>query len=43
MFQTIAIIAVLATIVAVVLAVRKQSKVTQQLTPEERALNAKVF
>ena len=43
MFQTIAIIAVLATIVAIVLAVRKQSKVTQALTPEERALNDKVF
>src|SRR5580765_7386915 len=43
MFQTLAIIAVLATIVAIVLAVRKQSKVTQALTPEERALNDKVF
>jgi metal-sulfur cluster biosynthetic enzyme len=43
MFQTVAIIAVLATVIAVVLAIRKQSKVTQQLTPEERALNDKVF
>jgi len=43
MFQTVAIIAVLATIVAIVLAVRKQSKVTHELTPEERALNDKVF
>ena len=43
MFQVLAILAVLATVVAIVLAVRKQSKVTQSLTDEERALNAKVF
>jgi metal-sulfur cluster biosynthetic enzyme len=43
MFQTIAIIAVIATVVAIVLAIRKQSKVTQALTPEEKALNDKVF
>ncbi len=38
-----AILAVVATVIAIVLAVRKQSKVTQELTAEERALNAKVF
>ena len=46
MFQTVAILAVVATVIAVlvaVLAVRKQSKVTQELTEEERALNPKVF
>jgi len=43
MFQIVAIVAVLATVVAIVLAVRKQSKVTQTLTEEEKALNAKVF
>jgi metal-sulfur cluster biosynthetic enzyme len=43
MFQTVAIVAVLATVIAIILAVRKQSKVTQTLTDEERALNAKVF
>jgi metal-sulfur cluster biosynthetic enzyme len=43
MFQIIALIAVLATAIAIILAVRKQSKVTQALTPEERALNDKVF
>jgi metal-sulfur cluster biosynthetic enzyme len=43
MFQIVAILAVLATVLAIVLAVRKQSKVTQELTAEERALNAKVF
>src|SRR5262245_44058352 len=43
MFQIVAIIAVVATVVAIILAVRKQSKVTQELTPEERALNDKVF
>jgi len=43
MFQIVAILAVVATVVAIVLAVRKQSKVTQELTAEERALNAKVF
>lgn len=43
MFQTVAIIAVLATVVAIVLAVRKQSKVTHELTAEERALNDVVF
>jgi len=43
MFQIVAIIAVLATAVAIILAIRKQSKVTQELTPEEKALNDKVF
>jgi metal-sulfur cluster biosynthetic enzyme len=43
MFQTVAILAVVLTVIAIVLAVRKQSKVTQTLTDEERALNAKVF
>jgi metal-sulfur cluster biosynthetic enzyme len=43
MFQTVAIIAVLATVVAIILAIRKQSKVTHELTPEERALNDVVF
>jgi metal-sulfur cluster biosynthetic enzyme len=43
MFQVVAIVAVLATVIAIVLAVRKQSKVTHELTDEERALNAKVF
>src|SRR5678810_203060 len=43
MFQVVAILAVLATAIAIVLAVRKQSKVTQALTDEEKALNAKVF
>ena len=43
MFQTVAILAVVLTVLAIVLAVRKQSKVTQALTDEERALNAKVF
>src|SRR5262245_37118726 len=43
MFQTVAILAVVLTVIAIVLAVRKQSKVTQALTDEERALNAKVF
>jgi hypothetical protein len=43
MLQVVAIIAVLATALAIILAVRKQSKVTQALTDEARALNAKVF
>src|SRR4030095_1819435 len=43
MFQTLAILAVVATVIAIVLAVRKQGKVTQELTEEERALNARVF
>ena len=43
MFQVVAILAVLATAIAIVLAIRKQSKVTQALTEEEKALNAKVF
>jgi metal-sulfur cluster biosynthetic enzyme len=43
MFQTVAILAVVLTVIAIVLAVRKQSKETQALTDEERALNAKVF
>jgi len=42
-FQVVAVVAVLATVIAIVLAVRKQSKVTQALTDEEKALNAKVF
>src|SRR5688500_2203592 len=43
MFKVIAILAVVATVIAVVMAIRKQSKVTQELTEEERALNARVF
>ena len=43
MFQVVAILAVLATAIAIVLAIKKQSKVTQALTEEEKALNAKVF
>jgi metal-sulfur cluster biosynthetic enzyme len=43
MLQIVAIIAILATLLAIILAVRKQSKVTQTLTEEEKALNAKVF
>jgi metal-sulfur cluster biosynthetic enzyme len=43
MFQLVAILAVLATAIAIVLAIKKQSKVTQALTEEEKALNAKVF
>ena len=43
MLQALAVIAVLATVIAVVVAIRKQGKVTQTLTDEERALNAKVF
>ena len=43
MFQIVAILAVLATAIAIVFAIRKQSKVTQELTEEEKALNAKVF
>src|SRR6185436_7960393 len=43
MFQILAILAVVATVIAIILAVRKQSKVTQELTPAERALNDKVF
>lgn len=43
MFQIVALVAVLATVIAIVLAIRRQSKVTQTLTAEERALNAKVF
>jgi metal-sulfur cluster biosynthetic enzyme len=43
MFQVVAILAVLATVIAIVLAIRKQSKVTQALTEEEKALNDKVF
>ena len=41
--QVVAILAVVATVIAIVLAIRKQSKVTQDLTEEEKALNAKVF
>lgn len=43
MFQVVAIVAVLATAIAIFLAIRKQSKVTQALTEEEKALNARVF
>jgi metal-sulfur cluster biosynthetic enzyme len=43
MFQVVAILAVLATVIAIVLAIRKQSKVTQTLTEEEKALNSRVF
>ena len=43
MLQWVAILAVVATALAIILAVRKQGKVTQTLTEEERALNAKVF
>ena len=43
MFQIVAILAVVATVIAIVLAIRKQGKVTQALTEEEKALNAKVF
>src|SRR5262245_13935389 len=43
MLPALAILAVVATGTAVFLAVRKQSKVTQALTDEERALNDQVF
>lgn len=43
MLQIVAIIAVVATVLAVILAIRKQSKITQRITEEEGALNAKVF
>jgi metal-sulfur cluster biosynthetic enzyme len=43
MLPALAILAVIATVIAVVIAIRKQGKVTQTLTEEERALNAKVF
>ena len=43
MFQVVAILAVLATVIAIVLAIRKQSKVTQTLTEEEKAPNSRVF
>ena len=39
----LAVVAVVATVLAIVIAVRKQGRVTQTLTPEEKALNAKVF
>ena len=43
MLQFLAILAVVATAIVVVIAVRRQGKVTQSLTDEERALNAMVF
>lgn len=43
MWQIAAIAAVVITFIAVVLAIRKQGKVTQIMTEEEKALNAKVF
>ena len=43
MLPLLAILAVLATAIVVVIAVRKQGKVTQSLTDEERALNDVVF
>ena len=43
MLQVLGAIAVLATAVAIIFAIKKQSKVTQELTPEERALNDQVF
>jgi metal-sulfur cluster biosynthetic enzyme len=43
MLPFLAILAVLATAIVVVIAVRKQGKVTQSLTDEERALNDVVF
>ena len=43
MLPLLAILAVLATAIVVVIAVRKQGKVTQSLTDEEKALNDVVF
>lgn len=43
MWQIAAVIAVIITVIAVALAIRKQSRVTHILTEEEKALNAKVF
>ena len=43
MLPLLAILAVLATAIVVVIAVRKQDKVTQSLTDEEKALNDVVF
>jgi metal-sulfur cluster biosynthetic enzyme len=43
MFPALAILALVSTIVVVILAVRKQSKVTQAVSPEERAQNTRVF
>ena len=43
MLPILAILAVVATAIVIVLAVRKQGHVTQALTDEERALNDQVF
>jgi metal-sulfur cluster biosynthetic enzyme len=43
MLQALAILAVIATVVAIILAVRKQSKVTQTVSQEEQAQNTRVF
>ena len=43
MLPILAILAVIATAIVIVLAVRKQGNVTQALTDEERALNDQVF
>ena len=43
MLPILAILAVIATAIVVVIAVRKQGKVTQSLTDEEKALNDVVF
>lgn len=43
MLQTIAIVAVLATVIAIVLAVRKQATVTQTVSAAEQFQNTRVF
>lgn len=43
MLPILAILAVVATAIAVIIAIRKQSTVTQALTAEEKALNDQVF
>ena len=43
MLPVLAILAVLATAIVVIFAIRKQGKVTQALTEEEKALNDQVF
>jgi metal-sulfur cluster biosynthetic enzyme len=43
MLQILGIVAVLATVIAIVMAVRKQSRVTQSVSADESALNARVF
>jgi metal-sulfur cluster biosynthetic enzyme len=43
MLPVLAILAVVATAIAVIIAIRKQSTVTQALTEEEKALNDQVF